>query len=100
VALPDAPRLLPHSEDPQDDLRGRLLTYLGLAIKHKYLVAVVGRHRFGRRRHRHDAHAENLQRFDNDQDRPRRAASGSRGRRVSPTSPSTIPRSSTKPNTN
>ena len=41
MALPDTPRLLPHSEDAQDDLRGRLLTYLGLAIKHKYLVAVV-----------------------------------------------------------
>ena len=41
LALTEPPRLLPHSEDAQDDLRGRLLTYLGLAIKHKYLVPVV-----------------------------------------------------------
>ena len=41
TALTEPLRLLPHAEDSQDDLRARLLTYLGLAIKHKYLVAVV-----------------------------------------------------------
>jgi capsular exopolysaccharide synthesis family protein len=41
LGYPDYPRLLLGREDAQDDLRSRILSYLFLLIKHKYLVAAI-----------------------------------------------------------